>query len=130
MCLESLRDVLDDTLEFAKLSQHASPAEAREAHANALVEADLEQIAEEVLKAVWVRKRRVDLVKDDTSFIGQQVSQAPDAARVDLVLETHRREGGWKAWVDVGGLKRCLLNLVGNALKVSLASGGKQQTVN
>lgn len=134
VCLESLRDVLDDTLDFAKLSQHSSPSRAREAHLRSLVKADLEQVVEEVQKAVWVRKRRVDMVKDDgaplhgvagTPMNGHGTRSTsshgamPAPTRVDLVLEVQDRVGGWKAWVDVGGLKRCLLNVIGNALKVS-----------
>lgn len=42
-----------------------------------------------------------------------------DAAqnKVDVILEIEDLREGWLARVDVGGIKRVLLNLLGNALK-------------
>lgn len=40
-------------------------------------------------------------------------------AAVQIIIEMDERLDGWRALVDVGGLKRVLLNLLGNALKVS-----------
>ncbi|KAM0790161.1 hypothetical protein ACM66B_005480 [Microbotryomycetes sp. NB124-2] len=109
VCLESLRDVLDDTLDFAK--QTAAPVVAPK-----LFRVDLALLAEDVIKATWVRKRRSDIVANDVS--NETASKTSmNAPGVDVVLEVEQREQGWLAWVDTGGLKRVLLNLLGNALK-------------
>ncbi|KAK4048169.1 hypothetical protein OIO90_005933 [Microbotryomycetes sp. JL221] len=105
VCLESLRDVLDDTLDFAK--QTSAPAIAPK-----LVKADLASLAEDVIKATWVRKRRSDLVANDA--LGETSGHSEG---IDVILQVEEREGGWSVWVDTGGLKRVLLNLLGNALK-------------
>ncbi|GAA6039138.1 hypothetical protein JCM8097_005344 [Rhodosporidiobolus ruineniae] len=110
-CLESLRDVLDDTLDFSKLT-NASPEEAAELARRALVPADLESLAEGVMRSTWVRKQRSDLVTADVRHAVQA-----DPTKVKLVLEVEERKGGWGVLVDVGGLKRILLNLTGNAFK-------------
>lgn len=62
VCLESLRDVLDDTLDFAKLTSSTTSEEERQrAHARAVSPTNLEQLLEDVSKATWVRKKRTDL---------------------------------------------------------------------
>ncbi|GAA5977708.1 hypothetical protein JCM11641_001384 [Rhodosporidiobolus odoratus] len=109
--LESLRDVLDDTLDFSKLS-NASPAEAADLARRALVPADLAGIVESVTKSVWIRKHRSDLVHTDADK-----PEDPEAQDLKLVLEVDERKGDWGVLIDVGGIKRILLNLLGNALK-------------
>ncbi len=112
ICLESLRDVLDDVLDLGKLANQSSQ-EAKSAYKRALVKGDLAQLAEDVTKATWVRKRRTDLVSIDN------VTGAPHVppGKVDVVLEVQDRLGGWTAWLDTGGMRRVLLNVLGNALK-------------
>ncbi|GAA5889083.1 hypothetical protein JCM6882_009737 [Rhodosporidiobolus microsporus] len=116
VCLESLRDVLDDTLDFSKLSNN-SPEEIEAAQQRSLARNDLEQICDDVAKAVWVRKRRVDLVNADATAAGGGPGGAGKKGKVDVVLEVEERKGGWGVWVDSGGMKRVLLNVLGNALK-------------
>ncbi|KAM0753373.1 hypothetical protein T439DRAFT_379064 [Meredithblackwellia eburnea MCA 4105] len=115
VCLEALRDVLDDTLDFAKLSNSAADAEA--AYQRSLTPADLDRIAEDVAKSVWIRKRRVDLASVDTQGGKPLPSPRGTAPGVDVILEVEERAEGWCTMVDVGGMKRVLLNLCGNALK-------------
>lgn len=117
VCLESLRDVLDHTLEYAKFSGTVPDEEVVR---RAFVVGDLARLAEDVTKATWVRKRRIDLVAADGSDAkGSSVSQGANALTndVDLILEVYDRRDGWNALIDTGGLKRCLLNWLGNALK-------------
>ncbi|GAA5886580.1 hypothetical protein JCM16303_006618 [Sporobolomyces ruberrimus] len=113
VCLESLRSVLDDTLDFSKLSNN-SPEEIEAAQKRSLARHDLESLAEDVTKAVWVRKKRVDLVSADAALANKKPSDNPKT-NVDVILEVQER--AWGCWVDAGGMKRVLLNILGNALK-------------
>ncbi|GAA6032936.1 hypothetical protein JCM8097_000055 [Rhodosporidiobolus ruineniae] len=115
VCLESLRDVLDDTLDFSKLSNN-SPEEIEAATQRSLAKHDLAQIAEDVCKAVWVKKKRVDLVSADAAAAAGRGPQSPQG-KVDVILEIEERKGGWGVWVDAGGLKRVILNILGNSVK-------------
>ncbi|GAA6058264.1 hypothetical protein JCM3770_004330 [Rhodotorula araucariae] len=116
VCLESLSDVLNDTLDFSKLSQSllTSPEEQAEYRRRAFTQCALDALVEGVTKSTWVRKQRVDAV---TADLAKPLDEAGREGAVDLLLEIEERKGGWKAMIDVGGLKRVLLNLVGNALK-------------
>lgn len=73
----------------------------------ALVEVDLEDLVEEVVKSCWSRGR-------------QRASATGDDARgeVDILLDVRMRHS--RALVDVGGLKRVLFNVIGNSLKVRI----------
>jgi len=126
------RDVLDDTLDFSKLSNN-SPEEIEAAQKRSLARHDLETLAEDVSKAVWVRKKRVDLVSADANASNAQSGKRRKSSttsemlpgKVDVVLEVQERgegEGGWGVWVDAGGMKRVLLNILGVRSLNSLSS--------
>ncbi|KAI5475998.1 hypothetical protein MNV49_000511 [Pseudohyphozyma bogoriensis] len=112
VCLESLRDVLDDTLDFGKLA-NSMPETAGPVPTRSLVQADLEKLAGDVAKACWVRKERVDSITAEATGKGSQ----PAKGKVDVILEVDRKVPSWLTYLDVGGMKRVLLNLVGNSLK-------------
>lgn len=111
---------MDDTLDFSKLSNN-SPEEIEAAQKRSLARHDLETLAEDVSKAVWVRKKRVDLVSADANASNSRggggrrgsCDQQQQQGKVDVVLEVMEREGGWGVWVDAGGMKRVLLNILG-----------------
>ncbi|GAA5876037.1 hypothetical protein JCM8547_003538 [Rhodosporidiobolus lusitaniae] len=113
--IETLRDVLDDTLDFSKLSTN-SQAEIDEAQQRSLARHDLATICEDVAKSVWVRNRRIALVNADAEAANGRAGGAAKRP-VDVVLEVEERKGGWGVWVDSGGMKRVLLNICGNAMK-------------
>ncbi|GAA5863031.1 hypothetical protein JCM1840_002443 [Sporobolomyces johnsonii] len=129
VCLESLSDVLNDTLDFSKLT-NTSPREVAELQKRSLSYADLALLVEGVAKSTWIRKQRVDLVSADLGGVRGDALAAGEVrkATVDLVLEVEERREGWGVMVDVGGMKRVLLNIVGNALKFT-HSGSVQITL-
>jgi hypothetical protein len=66
---------------------------------------NLERLAEDVAKATWVRKRRVDLVSMDATVVSS-TARTPDSGKVDLIFDVERRKGGWDVLIDIGGVKR------------------------
>lgn len=92
VCINSLREVIDDTLLFSKLS-HSTNASDRKA---ALTECDLENLVEDVFKGCYARHNQtLKAITDKPDSIKDQ--------KVKLVLETR---GRIQARVDVGGFKR------------------------
>lgn len=123
---------MDDTLDFSKLSNN-SPEEIEAAQKRSLARHDLETLAEDVSKAVWVRKKRVDLVSADANASNAQSGKRRKSSttsemlpgKVDVVLEVQKRgegEGDWGVWVDAGGMKRVLLNILGVRFPCALIS--------
>ncbi|KAM0753362.1 hypothetical protein T439DRAFT_323999 [Meredithblackwellia eburnea MCA 4105] len=93
-CCSSLREILDDTLEFAKMSnEKASDLKP------ASTEANLELLLEEVAKSCWAR-----------DSYGRQ-------SDLDLLIDYQLSSEYSRCFLDVGGLKRVLINLVGNSFK-------------
>ncbi|GAA5846560.1 hypothetical protein JCM9279_006741 [Rhodotorula babjevae] len=105
ICLTSLREVLDDTLDVSKLNNGSQVAAS-------LVEVDLESLVIDVVKSCWHKAKRLAALRSEDD--GQSNSSAVE--KVDVMLRTSLAPGV-KAKVDVGGLKRVLINLFGNALK-------------
>ncbi|GAA6005291.1 hypothetical protein JCM10207_002928 [Rhodosporidiobolus poonsookiae] len=104
-CLATLRDVLDDTLEFAKLSNHSELAPEKRTPAPKRSLANLEQLCIDVIRSCWHKARQYAARRDGEA--GEEV---------DILLESHLPPG-LQADIDVAGLKRVMLNLVGNSLK-------------
>ncbi|GAA5941688.1 hybrid sensor histidine kinase/response regulator [Sporobolomyces koalae] len=115
ICAESLSDVLNDVLDFAKVSNSAE-LEDTEPQDQRLAKIDLSHAIDLLLKSVWIRKKRIDLASID---LGEAHSLEKETAstKLDLILEIDAKEDGWEVMTDVGGLQRVLLNIVGNALK-------------
>ena len=57
-----------------------------------------------------MRKKRVDLVSADAAMANGKPSDNPKG-NVDVILEVEERD--WSCWVDAGGMKRVLLNILG-----------------
>lgn len=103
VCVASLREVLDNTLEHSKM-QHSVHDESF--RPPALTEVDLENLVEEVVKSCWSRGRQ------RATAMGERVR-----GDVAILLDVQLSSGRFAA-VDVGGLKRVLFNIIGNSLKV------------
>lgn len=97
ICLTSLREVLDDTLDVSKLNNGQQVAAAN------LVTVELESLVIDVVKSCWHKAKRLAALRNGDE--GQSNSSAVE--KVDVLLRTSL-PAGTKAKVDVGGLKRCV----------------------
>ncbi|GAA6044005.1 hypothetical protein JCM8097_000190 [Rhodosporidiobolus ruineniae] len=107
--LATLRDVLDDCLEYSKLSNYNAQSPSERAPAPKLLPHNLEKLASDTIKSCWYRAKQAHAAIEGSS----SVSALDD---VDILLESHLPPG-LEANVDVGALKRSLMNCVGNSVK-------------
>ncbi|GAA5820176.1 hypothetical protein JCM3770_004810 [Rhodotorula araucariae] len=107
VCLTSLREVLDDTLDVSKLNNGGESSAS-------LVTVELEALVIEVVKSCWHKAKRLAALRAEDE---EGVSGSSSAVeQVDVLLRTSLPPGT-KAMVDVGALKRVLINLFANAIK-------------
>ncbi|GJN87781.1 hypothetical protein Rhopal_000736-T1 [Rhodotorula paludigena] len=106
-CLTSLREVLDDTLDLSKLSDAHSQAKAKVK----LVPVELEALCIDVVKSCFHKAKRLAAIRAE-----ERVGDSSAVEKVDILLKSNL-PARVQAKVDVGGLKRVLINLFGNALK-------------
>ncbi|GAA5971458.1 hypothetical protein JCM11641_008359 [Rhodosporidiobolus odoratus] len=112
VCLETLRDVLDDCLEYSKLSNASSGAQPPKPKKTAC---QLETLVVDVVKSCMHKVRHREALRE------QEESTVPEEElAINLVSDLPT---GMEAMVDAGGLKRVLLNLFGNAMKFTLRGG-------
>lgn len=113
ICVDSLSSVLEDTLDFSKLS-NVSEAEEASLRQRRLGEVDLVTLIEGVLTSTWIKKKRADLVSVDLGgMLETERSEQEHQGKIDLILEVDDKQDGWNVRTDVGGLRRILLNIVG-----------------
>ncbi|KAJ7511874.1 hypothetical protein B0H11DRAFT_1953446 [Mycena galericulata] len=99
VCGLTLRDVLNDVLDFGKQEHGGGDIQAH------FTETDLSVLAIEAMSVAYGRRRQWESVTgEDQSFVEVHVSVQDSPT-------------GWRAMIDVGGLRRVLLNLASNALK-------------
>ncbi|KAJ7075352.1 hypothetical protein B0H15DRAFT_658420 [Mycena belliarum] len=98
VCGLTLRDVLNDVLDFGKQENGAES----QLHCT---ETDLSVLAIEVMSVAYGRRRQWESV----------TGESESAVEVHVAIEDSPT--GWVALVDAGGLRRVLLNLASNALK-------------
>ncbi|GAA5976720.1 hypothetical protein JCM11641_005672 [Rhodosporidiobolus odoratus] len=114
VCVTSLREILDSVLSFSvqtrpfgRLCRSSQPS-LDAASSPALAVADLENLVVEVVKSCWTHSR-----------VRREALHGPHGMKeqdVDIILEFDMPKGT-EVMVDVGAMKRVLINLVGNALK-------------
>ncbi|KAJ7292703.1 hypothetical protein C8J57DRAFT_5042 [Mycena rebaudengoi] len=107
VCGFSLRDVLNDVLDFGK-QEHPN----EEFQAGQCTETDISVVATEVLSVAYGRRRQWQTANVE---VGELESS------VDVYVSIEDSPSGWLARTDVGGLRRVLLNLASNALKYTPA---------
>lgn len=103
--------------EFAKISNSTEADSEAAGRERQLVEVDLERLVEDVAKSCWTRTRQNAAVAGDSDG-NVSLGTTGAGGKVDVVIEMDQRLDGWRAMVDVGAIKRVLLNILGNALKV------------
>lgn len=107
-CLTSLREILDDTLEYTKLSLTNGQAPRKDRGAT-LSEVDLSSLVVDVVKSCASK------AKDLARLRGMDEGRAHE--QVPLMFRSAVEEGT-RVKIDVGGFKRVLINLLSNAMKV------------
>lgn len=97
-----------------------------------LTEVDLVKLIEESVEGCWIAQRARSLL-DDQSQIGSFYSPAtppspvaelfhPDnkhgvpTDHVECVIDVGLRKAGWRVKCEKGGIRRVLMNLIGNSL--------------
>ena len=97
---------MDDVLDFSKM-ENRSPEAQQEIFAKSLVEVDLEELVANVAKATAVRKRRIDRTSEAFSGVGN----------VDIIFDVYGTD--WSVLADSAGIKRCLLNILGEMIRTA-----------
>lgn len=128
MCGNSLIETVNHVLDFTKLSGTGSGAGSATRHGRV----NLAALVEQTVEGCWVGQRARLFLGD--SDIGSFYAPPPPSAsgslqksqrdtmheklsRVETVIDIASREKGWNVRCEKGGLRRVLMNLVGNSLK-------------
>lgn len=127
-CGNSLIETVNHVLDFTKLSggSTSSAPSLRQSKVN------LATLIEQTVEGCWVGQRARTFLGDadvgsyyapDAQPKGQRPSLgAPDAMPVEIVIDIAHREKGWNVRCEKGGLRRVLMNLIGNSLKFTKVS--------
>ncbi|KAJ7147977.1 hypothetical protein C8R46DRAFT_1128693 [Mycena filopes] len=101
VCGLTLRDVLNDVLDFGKQEQGTGGGDGQ-AHCT---EIDLGVLAIEAMSVVYGRRRQWESVTGESE------------SAVEVYVEIEDSPTGWGTLIDANGLRRVLLNFASNALK-------------
>ncbi|BGO88755.1 hypothetical protein NBRC10512_005203 [Rhodotorula toruloides] len=104
-CLTSLREILDDTLDYTKLSLSNGQPSRKD---TTLCELDLQSLIVDVVKSCASK------AKDLARLRGMDDGRAHE--QVPLMFRSAVGDGT-RVKIDVGGFKRVLINLISNAMK-------------
>ncbi|GAA5903441.1 hypothetical protein JCM6882_006549 [Rhodosporidiobolus microsporus] len=104
-CLGTLKDVLDDCLEYSKLSSQGVESSPDVVPPLKLTRCNIVELFADVIKSCWSKEKRYAEMMD-----------RKDGDGVAVLLESHLPPD-MEAMCDIGGLKRIGINLLGNALK-------------
>jgi len=132
-CGKSLLELVNHVLDFTKLSGNSRSASARQ---NEKTRCDLVKLIQEVCESSWIGSIAKTL-ENKHSGIGSVyappqghddgsdsrtkkriggVAQMRETG-VETVIDISLRETGWLVQCDAGGIRRVLMNLIGNSLK-------------
>jgi len=110
VCLNSLAAIMDDSLEFAKLSNEADSALSAVSGSHGQFDlVDVSEFTANVTKAAWVRRMRL------ASSSAEDSNESREKGTVEVILEFRPQEDGWQALVNTSELRRIIANIVSNA---------------
>ncbi|TRM64846.1 hypothetical protein BD626DRAFT_235977 [Schizophyllum amplum] len=121
-CGHSLIEVVDHVLDFTKLSGNNSRSGGVE---NVLVPTavDLVTLFEESIDGCWVGHCARTLVAEESATAIGSLYSPPETdsqlpkMHVETITDIERRAEGWKVKCEKGGIRRVLMNILGNSLK-------------
>ncbi|KAK0525454.1 hypothetical protein OC834_005167 [Tilletia horrida] len=134
-CGKSLLELVNHVLDFTKLSGNSRSHMARQ---NEKTRCDLVKLIQEVCESSWIGSIAKTL-ENKHSGIGSvyappQGLESDDTSKksiggaakmretgVETVIDISMREAGWLVQCDAGGIRRVLMNLIGNSLKFTTA---------
>ncbi|WWC62065.1 uncharacterized protein I303_104654 [Kwoniella dejecticola CBS 10117] len=125
-CGNSLIETVNHVLDFTKLSGSGTSGKS----ANKLGKVNLAALVEQTVEGCWIGQRARFFMGDadigsfyappTTSGLvpkSQRASVGEKLAHVETVIDIDQREKGWVVRCEKGGLRRVLMNLVGNSFK-------------
>ncbi|KAG8857653.1 His Kinase A domain containing protein [Tulasnella sp. 330] len=124
-CATSLVETVNHVLDFTKLSGNAK--EGVKQHPIKLARLDLKYLIDEIVEGCWLGARARAAV--GTEEIGSVYAppksvRSPDPSQekaptffVETVTDIAYRPEGWWVMSDAGGIRRVLMNLIGNSIK-------------
>ncbi|WWC89244.1 uncharacterized protein L201_004163 [Kwoniella dendrophila CBS 6074] len=126
-CGNSLIETVNHVLDFTKLSGSAS---GKSTSGGRLGKVNLAALVEQTVEGCWIGQRARFFMGDadigsfyappTTSGLvpkSQRASVGEKLAHVETVIDIDQRDKGWMVRCEKGGLRRVLMNLVGNSFK-------------
>ncbi|KAF8525817.1 Fph type histidine kinase [Hysterangium stoloniferum] len=119
-CGTSLVETVNHVLDFTKLSGSTKAGGAETVIRPAQV--DLAQLIEEATEGCWIGHRarhssEIGTVYSPRNDEDGTAQNAPMRSQVETAVDIGYRSKGWNVVCEKGGIRRCLMNLLGNALK-------------
>ncbi|KAL4400888.1 histidine phosphotransfer kinase [Malassezia pachydermatis] len=122
-CGHGLLDLVNHVLDYTKLSSNSTNVKKKK-HVQ-LAECDLTTLIQEVCDSSFVGQLSPSRLPDGANgglgsvYDPQNASTGPtnDAGSIELLIDIEKRQQGWNVLCDTGGLRRVLMNLIGNSLK-------------
>lgn len=128
-CGNSLIETVNHVLDFTKLSGGTTNPSGQSIK---LSKVNLATLIEQTVEGCWVGQRARTFLGDNEvgsyyapdSQVKPQRSSigAADAMPVEIVIDIAHRDKGWNVRCEKGGLRRVLMNLIGNSLKFTKVS--------
>lgn len=126
-CGKSLLELVNHVLDFTKLS---GGARTKGNAMHALTACDLVKLIQEVCESSWIGQMARKLESQQSAGIGSAYASGSGEASstatgirkmhsgdVETVIDVSMRHAGWLVNCDAGGIRRVLMNLIGNSLK-------------